>query len=148
VLTLKIRKCECYESELKACRAPTARLHQYYVHGESQDCEQWKLNLEDCKKWRDNEDEEAVKRIIGREDVRLAWRWKGHLANDVWEKRKEPPQDWNRPLPEHLADAAEESFLRIYRERMEKGEELMTKEDRMNYYRCKLNSSMPACSIM
>ena len=35
-----------------------------------------------------------------------------HFSNNVWERRTAPPEDWNKPLPDHLADAAEDSLLR------------------------------------
>lgn len=39
------------------------------------------------------------------------------MANDVWEKRTEPPEDWNKPLPPALAKSMEEnSILMAYQE--------------------------------
>ena len=29
-------------------------------------------------------------------------RYTGHLQNDVWERRTEPPQEFTKQLPEHL----------------------------------------------
>ena len=29
----------------------------------------------------------------------------------MWERRDGPPEDWNAPLPDHLAEEAEESYL-------------------------------------
>jgi len=86
------------------------------VHGEFQDCTQWKENFNDCKKWSESADEEAAKRVVERERARIAERLKAHFSNDVWERRTAPPDDWNKPLPDHLADAAEDSLLRVYRE--------------------------------
>ena len=108
------------------------RFHQYYVHGETQDCTPWKENFKDCKKWSESADEEAAKRVIERERARIAKRLKvrkmrlsgatvvnsslhklqAHFSNNVWERRTAPPEDWNKPLPDHLADAAEDSLLR------------------------------------
>lgn len=42
----------------------------------------------------------------------MAKRLKAHFSNNVWERRTAPPEDWNKPLPDHLADAAEDSLLR------------------------------------
>ena len=53
------------------------------------------------------------KRIIERERARLADRLRGHVDNDVWEKRDAPPDNWNEPLPDNLAEAAEDSYLRL-----------------------------------
>ncbi len=60
-------------------------------------------------------------RVIDREDARIRARLSAHYANDVWEHRRTPPdpEEWSRPLPDHLAEAAEESYLRSYRERLE-----------------------------
>ena len=44
----------------------------------------------------------------------MAKRLKAHFSNNVWERRTAPPEDWNKPLPDHLADAAEDSLLRDY----------------------------------
>merc|ERR1719264_1979446 len=93
-----LRKCAHYHEELKVCRSIHNRFHHYYVHGEFQDCTQWKENFNDCKKWSESADEEAAKRVVERE------------------RRTAPPDDWNKPLPDHLADAAEDSLLRVYRE--------------------------------
>ena len=50
--------------------------------------------------------------MIERERARIAKRLKAHFSNNVWERRTAPPEDWNKPLPDHLADAAEDSLLR------------------------------------
>merc|ERR1712210_156366 len=110
-----LRKCAHYHEELKVCRSIHNRFHHYYVHGEFQDCTQWKENFNDCKKWSESADEEAAKRVVERERARIAERLKAHFSNDVWERRTAPPDDWNKPLPDHLADAAEDSLLRVYR---------------------------------
>ncbi|KAJ8966451.1 hypothetical protein NQ317_003197 [Molorchus minor] len=36
-----------------------------------------------------------------------------HYQNDIWEKRKSPPEDWNKPLPEYLQKEYENSYLNV-----------------------------------
>ena len=43
-------------------------------------------------------------------------RLKGHVNNDVWERRTEPPSDWNKPLPKELAEKAEKSLFKEYQD--------------------------------
>ena len=119
------------------------------------------LNIDDCRistngsdegRWPANllVDEEAAKRIIGREKSRIGERLKGHFANNVWERRKTPPDDWNKPLPEHLLEASEESYLRIHQEELDSGEpEDYNSTNRMlRNTTDKIATWMPQCSIM
>lgn len=39
-------------------------------------------------------------------------RWKTHYANNVWENRKSPPENWNDPLPEYIAQRRKNSSLK------------------------------------
>lgn len=45
----------------------------------------------------------------------------GHNDNDVWKKRKHPPEDFNKPLPEYINKRYENSYLDIKNKEM-KGE--------------------------
>lgn len=38
-------------------------------------------------------------------------RLRAHYRNDVWEKRDNPPDDWNKPLPEHMQKEYETTYL-------------------------------------
>lgn len=38
---------------------------------------------------------------------------KAHYDNDVWEKRKNPPEDWSKPLPEYMQKEYEATYLNI-----------------------------------
>lgn len=51
--------------------------------------------------------------MIESERKRRRERLLAHYNNDVWEKRKEPPKDWNKPLPEELQKDYENSYLNI-----------------------------------
>ncbi len=84
--------------------------------------------------------------MISREDRRLSARLRAHYANDVWEHRREPPSDWDRPLPDHLAEAAEESHLRRYAEALRKGEE--SAGDQLGYYAARMQNTLPKCVIL
>lgn len=44
-----------------------------------------------------------------------------HYNNNVWTKRKEPPENWNAPLPEYLQKEYEGSYLYLKSKEM-KGE--------------------------
>lgn len=41
--------------------------------------------------------------LILSEKKRRYERLAGHLKNDVWERRPNPPENWNAPLPEWMA---------------------------------------------
>ena len=119
-----LRECEDYKDEYKGCSSMKGKLYMYYHNGKITSCNEWKQNYEDCKLWVDNTDESAAKRIIEREEIRISERLKGHFENDVWESRtpaEMPPADWNKPLPEHLAQASEDSYLKQYQESLEEG---------------------------
>ena len=119
-----LRECESYKDEYKGCSSMKGKLYMYYINGKITSCDEWKQNFEDCQLWVNNKDESAVKRVIEREDKRITERLKGHYENDVWECRASnemPPADWNKPLPDHLAEAAEDSYLKQYQENLEEG---------------------------
>lgn len=39
-------------------------------------------------------------------------RWKLFYANDVWETRKNPPENWNDPLPDYIKQRKLNSTLK------------------------------------
>lgn len=45
-----------------------------------------------------------------------------HYNNKVWRNRREPPKDWNKPLPEWIRQRDEHSYLTAKSQQM-KGEE-------------------------
>jgi len=49
--------------------------------------------------------------VIQSEEDRRLKRLEGHYKNDVWQKRMEPPADWNKPLPERLIKEYENTYL-------------------------------------
>lgn len=117
-----LRECAAYKDEYKGCSSLGGKMYMYYIDGKITSCDEWKQNVADCKLWMNNTDKSAAERIIKREEKRIFERLKGHFNNDVWESRTEaerPPAEWNKPLPEHLADAAENSYLKQYKDNLE-----------------------------
>lgn len=39
-------------------------------------------------------------------------RWKLFYANNIWETRSNPPENWNDPLPEYIAKRRSNSILK------------------------------------
>lgn len=55
----------------------------------------------------------AAKKVIDSEAARRKARMKAHYGNNIWKKRENPPDDWAKPLPEHISKEYENSFLDI-----------------------------------
>ncbi|XP_078039972.1 synaptic plasticity regulator PANTS [Augochlora pura] len=106
-----IKPCEIYKEEYKDCKSIRARFHQYFVFGESIDCTQWKTDYNNCYIWEKYKSEKAFGNLIDSEKNRRMTRLQAHYANNVWERRDKPPEDWNAPLPEWLQRKAENSYL-------------------------------------
>lgn len=53
------------------------------------------------------------KELVKSETNRRLTRLRAHYNNDVWEKRKEPPEDWNKPLPDYLQKEYENTYLNL-----------------------------------
>ncbi|XP_065168664.1 synaptic plasticity regulator PANTS [Atheta coriaria] len=108
-----IRPSVVYDDEYSDCRSIKSRFQQYFVDGHSTDCTQWKRDLDNSYKWEANRDIKAGKEIIVSEKIRRFERMKAHYDNDVWEKRKNPPEDWSKPLPEYMQKEYEATYLNI-----------------------------------
>jgi hypothetical protein len=83
------------------------------VHGDSLDCSSWEHDFENCNKFEEKNDLKAAKKIIENEEGRRKTRMKAHWGNNVWKKRSAPPEDWSKPLPDHLNKQYENSFLEV-----------------------------------
>lgn len=106
--------CYCFFSEeYRDCRSIKSRFQQYFVHGDYLDCSSWEHDFESCVKFEDNGDLKAAKKVIDSEAARRKTRMKANLQNNIWKKRDNPPDDWAKPLPEHLSKEYENSFLDI-----------------------------------
>ena len=142
-----LRDCSVYKDEYKGCSGLKGKFHSYYVTGKIDQCDNWKENYKDCQLWVDNSDTDAAKRIIQREEKRIFERLKNHYDNDVWETRspsERPPKDWNKPLPEHLADQSKDSYLKLYKENLDKGSSETSKALQMRA----LSNSISQCNIL
>lgn len=90
------------------------RFHQYFIHGESVDCSQWKRDYDNCIRFEDSpNDLRSAQKIIQSEENRRTARLRAHYANTVWTKRTDPPSDWSKPLPEWLQKKNENTYLEI-----------------------------------
>ncbi|CAG0914062.1 unnamed protein product [Notodromas monacha] len=110
-LTWMLRPCVAYETEYKQCSEIGGRFHQYFVHGEILNCNQWYHDHLHCVRWTKKEDITALKSLVESEKKRRSDRLKSHYENDVWEKRESPPSDWSSPLPEWMVKKIEKSFI-------------------------------------
>lgn len=108
---MQIRPCKIYDEEYSDCTSIKARFQQHFVYGKSLDCGQWKRDFENCIKYEQSQDLTAARELIESEKLRRMERFKAHYQNDVWTKRKSPPEGWNRPLPEAIQKAYENSYL-------------------------------------
>jgi hypothetical protein len=87
-----------FAEEYKECRSLKGRFQQYFVNGDILDCSVYDKDLNDCINFECKNDLESAKRIIENEDKRRDERMQAHNANDVWNKRAHPPDDFNKPL--------------------------------------------------
>ncbi|GLH10445.1 SFRICE_000126 [Gryllus bimaculatus] len=106
-----IRPCEMYKEEYKDCTSFRARFHQYFIYGETLDCTQWKKDYDNCVRWTRDKNVKACKELSESEKKRFNDRMRAHYRNDVWEKRSEPPEDWNKPLPEWMQKNYQGTYL-------------------------------------
>ncbi|PSN39173.1 hypothetical protein C0J52_20383 [Blattella germanica] len=97
-----VRPCDLYKEEYSDCTSIKARFHQYFIHGESVDCSQWKRDYDNCVRWENNKNSKAL--------------------NNVWTKRDGPPPDWNKPLPEKFQKEYENTYLYHRAKEMAEGE--------------------------
>jgi len=98
-----IRPCEMYKNEYDDCTSIKSRLHQIFVHGNTVDCNHWHEDYSNCLKWKKSNDINAAETLVLSEKIKIRNRLKSFYANDVWETRRNPPENWNDPLPEYIA---------------------------------------------
>ncbi|CAH2241168.1 UPF0545 protein C22orf39 homolog [Pararge aegeria] len=118
-----IRDCEMYKDEYKECTSFRARFHQYFIYGETLDCNQWKKDYNNCCKWTDDGDLKAADAVIKSERIRRLERLKSHYQNDIWTKREAPPSDWDKPLPDWMVKRDENSYLAYKAKEIKEGKE-------------------------
>ncbi|OQR74055.1 UPF0545 protein C22orf39-like [Tropilaelaps mercedesae] len=114
-----VRPCEYYSDEFKDCTSLKARLHQRFIYGEFINCEQWRTDAENCMKWRNAKDVQALDTVTKSE---LKKKISRHLSTRataaVWEFRDTPPsaEEWKPELPPHLKKRMENSTIGLVTE--------------------------------
>jgi hypothetical protein len=68
--------------------------------------------------------------VIESEKDRVRERLKGHYGNDVWETRRDPPNDWNKTLPVDILEEYETSFLKKKADALKDGTETLGNVDK------------------
>lgn len=120
----QIRPCFLYKEEYSDCTSIKSRFHQYFIHGESIDCSQWKTDHKNCVKWEEKKDLAAASAVIKSEEKRRQDRLGSHYGNTVWTKRDGPPENFSAPLPAWLEERQKNTYLAIKAKEM-KGEKVV-----------------------
>ncbi|KAL4112503.1 hypothetical protein QTP88_016275 [Uroleucon formosanum] len=107
-----IRPCEIYNTEYGECTAISSRLHQMFIHGSTVDCNHWHEDYTNCLKWKNYKNIQAAETLVNSEKKKRNNRWKSFYANNVWENRTSPPENWNEPLPDYIAKRRSNSTLK------------------------------------
>ncbi|XP_014678090.1 PREDICTED: UPF0545 protein C22orf39 homolog, partial [Priapulus caudatus] len=105
--------CEIYWEQYKECTSVRGKFHQYFIHGQQEECGQWKSDYDNCMKWKKKENKDALGEVLGNERRRLGDRLRASYANDVWELRDGPPATWAAPLPAWLQRENENTYLAV-----------------------------------
>nr|CAD7412093.1 unnamed protein product [Timema poppensis] len=119
----RIRPCDIYKEEYSDCTSIKARFHQYFIHGEMVDCSQWKKDFNNCSKWTLDQNIDAMQDLVLSEQDRRRKRFQAHNNNTVWQKRAQPPADWNKPLPDWLENKYKDTYLYHKSKEMKLGED-------------------------
>ncbi|KAF7491519.1 UPF0545 protein C22orf39 -like protein [Sarcoptes scabiei] len=93
-----VRPCEWYKQEYSDCKSIRARVHQYFINGHTDSCEDWQNDYNNCFQYRKTKDPILIRKIIASELIRKEKRFERARENKVWKYRDEPPSDWNKPL--------------------------------------------------
>uniref|UniRef100_A0A146L688 Synaptic plasticity regulator PANTS n=1 Tax=Lygus hesperus TaxID=30085 RepID=A0A146L688_LYGHE len=116
-----VRPCVLYKEEYSDCTSIKSRFHQVFVTGSFEDCSHWKYDYDNCSKWRGDSNPKAFKALIESELKKRQARLGAHKANDVWEPRENPPEDWNAPLPAWMEERIQASYLAMKAEEAKEG---------------------------
>lgn len=76
-LSTQIRPSFLYKEEYSDCKSIKGRFHQYFIHGESIDCLQWKRDYDNSSRFEEKNDLKAAKAVIESEEARRQSRFKG-----------------------------------------------------------------------
>ena len=146
-----LRECDRYKDEYNGCSSIKGKFYSYYIDGKFSSCDEWKKNYKDCKLWVSNTDKDAAKRVIEREEKRISERLRGHYQNDIWESRAKdeiPPADWDKPLPDHLAEAAEDSYLKQYEDSQKDDQDVSSTVLQLRALTARTSTALPECIIL
>ncbi|KAH8373040.1 hypothetical protein KR009_011023, partial [Drosophila setifemur] len=126
-----IRPCRLYKDEYDDCTSLKARFHQYFIFGQDTDCSQWLTDFKNCERFQQSNGTDAVSGagVIKSEEQRRMTRLRAHYANDIWQKRKEPPLDWAAPLPEWMQKRNENTYLELKQNELS-GRAVLQEEER------------------
>ncbi|GBP02583.1 UPF0545 protein C22orf39 homolog, partial [Eumeta japonica] len=116
-----IRQCSLYKDEYNECTSIKGRFHQYFIYGETLDCNQWKKDYNNCCKWVEERDLRAAETLIESEKARRYLRLQNHYRNDIWKKRDSPPSDWDKPLPDWITKRDENTYLALKAKELKEG---------------------------
>lgn len=105
------------------------RIHQIFIHGHTIDCNSRQEDYINCLKWKKEKDINAAViyfniflfilrvyiswkvhnlfvllkgTLVQSEKNKISNRWKSFYANNVWETRTSPPENWNEQLPDYI----------------------------------------------
>ena len=118
-----VRPCEWYLDEARECRRIRARIHQYFIFGEKQDCTQWLTDYYTCADFHKTRDLKDLPALIHSEEERFKARALASARNNVWTYRTAPPDDWNKPLPDYMQERNKGTVLEFYSKRRQKAKE-------------------------
>jgi len=99
--------CEFYRVLDTECRTFAHEATTVWATGERAKCDQWEKAYENCQKWRETKDREALEKVLDLERSLFKMRQVDIFLNNVWQLRdsesgkKEPPH-FNAPLPPFL----------------------------------------------
>lgn len=55
----QIRDCDVYWDEYKECTSIRGRFHQYFIFGEMLNCNEWRKDYDNCRKYTNKKDLKA-----------------------------------------------------------------------------------------
>lgn len=112
-MELTLLPCDHFEHEFKDCSNLKGKLLQYY-RGEKPEyeCKFYQNLFVDCLKYEREPEKnlDSLIRLRNYENGLVKKRKDSLLKNDVWKLRKEPPSDWNAPLPDWAEENLKESY--------------------------------------
>lgn len=110
---LNLLPCDHYDFEFKQCSTLKGKFLQYYRGDKPEhECKFYQDLFVDCLKYQRDPSKnlDSLLRLKNYEHELVKKRNDSKEKNDVWKPRKEPPTDWNAPLPDWAEDNLKDSF--------------------------------------